>query len=378
MTPSNRMTSRERVLRILKRQPVDRVGLFEVFWKETAEQWSAQGYFERPDTISDHFGLDLRRAGGEIAPMSWKLVDLVADVDAGIQVVEESETTQLLRDGNGALLRQFKGFSGGLEHVGFLVTDRAGWQEHIRPRILDERTWQRRIDFARYRDLRAKCLRENLCLFAGVVGAFDLVSPMCGHEALLTGMAADPEWVRDMSQVYAEVTIHLLEIVFAQEGLPDGLWVWDDLGFKGRPFMSPRMYREMLFPAHKRLFDFAHSLDLPVVLHSDGFIEPLLPLLVEAGIDCLQPIEVKAGVDLLRLKKLYGDRLALIGGMDVRALETNDKRAVDAELASKLPTAMAGSGYILQVDHSVSSKVEYDTYRYFVEQGLRLGTYGQR
>jgi len=126
------------------------------------------------------------------------------------------------------------------------------------------------------------------------------------------------------------------------------------------------------------LFDFAHSLDLPVVLHSDGFIEPLLPLLVEAGIDCLQPIEVKAGVDLLRLKKLYGDRLALIGGMDVRALETNDKRAVDAELASKLAAAMAGSGYILQVDHSVSSKVEYDTYRYFVEQGLRLGTYGQR
>ena len=86
-----------------------------------------------------------------------------------------------------------------------------------------------------------------------------------------------------------------------REGLPDGLWVWDDLGFKDRPFMSPGMYREIIFPAHKRLFDFAHARKLPVILHCDGFIEALLPHLVEAGIDCLQPIEIKAGMDLLRL-----------------------------------------------------------------------------
>jgi uroporphyrinogen decarboxylase len=139
--------------------------------------------------------------------------------------------------------------------------------------------------------------------------------------------------------------------------------------------MSPAMYRELIYPAHRKVFDFAHARKLPVVLHCDGFVEPLVPCLIEAGIDCLQPLEVKAGMDLLRLKRDFGARIALIGGMDVRALETNDLEVVRRELESKLPAAMAGGGYVLQVDHSVSTLVEYETYRYFVERGLAIGTY---
>jgi uroporphyrinogen decarboxylase len=198
---------------------------------------------------------------------------------------------------------------------------------------------------------------------------------MCGHEHLLAGMALDGEWVRRMALTYADVTIRLLEILFSREGLPDGLWVWDDLGYKGTPFMSPAMYREIIFPAHERLFDFAHGRNLPVVLHCDGYVEALLPALIEAGIDCLQPIEAKAGMDLVKLKRAYGERIALIGGMDMTVLETNNPALVDAELQRKLPAAMAGSGYVLQSDHSVSSKVSYDTYRHFVRRGLEIGTY---
>jgi len=141
--------------------------------------------------------------------------------------------------------------------------------------------------------------------------------------------------------------------------------------------MSPDMYRELIFPAHKRLFDFAHAHKLPVILHCDGFIEPLLPHLINAGIDCLQPIEIKAGMDLLKLKRLYGDRLTLIGGMDINVLETNDLASIDALLERTIPAVMAGGGYILQSDHSVSHRVNYKTYRHFVEHGLRLGTYGR-
>jgi len=164
-------------------------------------------------------------------------------------------------------------------------------------------------------------------------------------------------------------------MAYQQEGLPDGLWVWDDLGFKNRPFMSPGMYREIVFPAHQRLFSFAHSKGLPVVLHCDGLVESLIPSLIEAGINCLQPLEVKAGMDLLKIKKAFGDRIALIGGMDVRTLLSNDLDVVRRELEAKVPGAMAGGGYVLQVDHSVPDQVNYETYRYFIEKGLELGTY---
>ena len=369
------LTSKERFGRILKHQPVDRVGLFEVYWRETTQRWTAEGHFARPEMVSDHFGLDVRRTGGEITPGDYRIINLMADIYAGDQVVEETESAKLIRDGNGALLRWIKTGSGAPEHVDFTVKDRGGWEEHIRPHLLDERTYEQRINFSSYRDLRAKCARDERFMTCGVVGPFDQMSPMCGHEHLLMGMALDSEWVREMADLYATVAVHLLEILFEREGLPDGLWVWDDLGFKHRPFMSPAMYRALIYPAHKRLFNFAHSRGLPVILHCDGYVETLVPSLIEAGIDCLQPIEAKAGMDLVKLKQRFGERIALIGGMDERVLETNALAAVEAELLSKLPAAMAGSGYVLQVDHSVSPLVNYETYRYFVERGLEIGTY---
>lgn len=369
------LTSKERITRILRRQPVDRIGLFEVYWRETADKWAAEGHFAAPEAVSDHFGLDLRRTGGEITPANYNVVNLIADVDAREEVVEETETVKLTRNGNGALLRWHKQGSGAPEHVGFAVHDRRSWEEHIRPHLLDERTYARRLDFGSYRALRTKCQTEELFMAGGVVGPFDQMSPMCGHENLLLGMGLDGEWVQEMALLYATVAVRLLETLWAQEGLPDALWVWDDLGFKQRPFMSPAMYRAQLFPAHKKLFDFAHSCGLPVILHCDGYVEALIPHLIDAGIDCLQPIEVKAGMNLLELKRRFGDRIALIGGMDARILESNDCAAVEAELLRKLPGVMAGSGYILQADHSVSPLVEYATYEFFVARGLALGVH---
>jgi uroporphyrinogen decarboxylase len=369
------LTGRERIRRILRHQPVDRVGLFEVFWRETAQQWSDQGHFQPPDTVGDHFHLDLLRTGGATTPATWKLLDLTANLDAGNEVVEETDVARLVRDGNGALLRWRKDRSGAPEHVDFLVKDRNCWETHIRPFLVDSHCYERRIDAQHYRATREKCAREGVFFCAGVVAVFDLMSPMCGHENLLIGMAADPDWIRDMAEVYATTTIHLLEMLFEREGLPDGLWVWDDLAFKHRPFMSPAMYRELLFRGHQRLFSFAHSRGLPVILHSDGLVESLIPQLIEAGIDCLQPLEAKAGLDVRKIKKNFGDRIALIGGMDARELISNDLDRVRKELEAKLPEAMAGGGYVLQVDHSVPDQVHYETYRYFVEQGLKMGTY---
>lgn len=369
------LTSKERFGRILAHQPVDRIGLFEVFWREAAEKWSAEGRFAAPGDVADHFGLDVRRTGGEITPGNYRLINLVADVETADVIVEETETIKLVRDGNGALLRWIKKGASAPEHVGFAVEERQDWEDKILPHLLDEKTYEKRINFAAYRETRQKCARDQRFMTCAVVGAFDTIAPMCGHENLLMGMAADPDWVRHMAGLYSDMTVQLLEVLFAREGLPDGLWVWDDLGYKHTPFMSTQMYRELVMPAHKKLFDFAHSHKLPVVLHCDGFVEALIPSLIEAGINCLQPIEVKAGMDLLRIKKNYGDKIALIGGMDERVLETNDLAAVQRELEAKVPAAMAGGGYVLQVDHSVSHLVEYDTYRFFVERGLEMGRY---
>ena len=360
------LTSRERISRILRRQPVDRIGASESFWGDTQKKWVQDGKVKENESLEDHFALDLR--------ICW-CFNMVADLDFKEQILEETEETKLVRSGNGAVLRWWKTHAGTPEHVDFLVKDRAGWEQHIRPHLTNAGNYRRRINFEAYRNAKAKCARENLFFNWGGVNVFELMHPVCGHEYMLIGMALDADWVKDMCSVYSELTIHLMEIHFAEEGRPDGIWFYEDMGFKHKPFMSPAMYKDIIWPAHKRTFGYAHSLHLPVIVHSCGFVEPLVPGLIEAGMDCLQAMEVKAGMDLVHLKKLYGDRIAFCGGLDIRTLETNDRKIVQAELDKKLPVAMAGSGYILHTDHSVPNRVDYDTYKFFLERGREMGTY---
>lgn len=362
----SKLSSKERISRILKREPVDRAGLYETFWPETIVKWRKEGYLAKDESPEDHFGLDIRT--------SWPF-NLIANLDFEDEIIEQTDETKLVRDGNGALLRWWKEKSGTPEHVDFLVKDRVNWEKHIRGHLKNEDQYRKRINFDAYREMKKKCAAEDLFFFWSGVNVFECMHPVCGHEHMLAGMALDPDWVKDMCQVYAELTINLMEILFTEEGKPDGIWFYEDMGFKNKPFMSPAMYKDIVWPGHKKTFEYAHSLDLPVVVHSCGFVEQLVPGLIEAGMDCLQAMEVKAGMDLVKLKNTFGEQIAFMGGLDVRPIVANDREAIQAELDRRLKPAMNGGGYVIHSDHSIPDQVEYDTYKFFVERALEMGTY---
>jgi len=358
-----KMTGVERISNILKRKPVDRIGLYEHFWGDTAKKWTKEGHIKPGENFSDHFGYDIEEM--------WAF-NLVADLDYMPEIVEETEETILQRDGNGALLRRHKLHDSTPEHVDFTVKDRKTWEENIKPLLKPDR---RRINFEGYRKAKEHAAKHNRFFVWSGINVFECIHPVCGHEHMLVGMAMDPDWVKDMVNTYAQLTIDLQEILFSEEGQPDGIWFYEDMGFKGRPFMSPAMYKEIIQPGHIATIEYAKSRKLPVIMHSCGYVEPLVPGMIEAGIDCLQVIEVKAGMDLLKLYKQYGDVLSFMGGIDVRVLYSNDKEKVRQELESKIPVVMGKYGYVLHSDHSIPDTVNYETYRYFVDKGLELGTY---
>jgi uroporphyrinogen decarboxylase len=357
------MTGKERIANILQRKPVDRIGLFEHFWGDTEKKWRSEGHIAPEATLADHFGFDVQNCWAN---------NLVADLDFEPETVEETEETRIVRDGNGALLRRHKLHDTTPEHIDFLVKDRAAWEEHIKPRLTPD---PRRINFEDYSKGRAEAAAAGRFFCWSGVNVFESIHPVCGHEHMLMGMLTDPDWVKDMVSTYADLTVILMEILFEREGLPDGVWFYEDMGFKQHPFVSPDMYREIIQPAHAKTIAYAHSRGLPVIMHSCGYVEPLLPGMIEAGIDCLQVIEVKAGMDLLKLHADYGDKLSFMGGIDVRVLYTNDKAEIERELLAKIPVVKGGYGYVLHSDHSIPDQVEYESYRHFVERGLELGAY---
>jgi len=356
------MTHKERVLNALNRKRVDLLPCGDGLWGETAKKYVAEGKLQDNEDHAKHFDMSWRGGG-------W--LNSTADLEFQEKIVEETEETKLTLNGNGATLRWWKQRSGTPEHVDFEVKERPAWEELIKPHLL--KMDRRRIPFEDYRKARKQAAEENRAFCWGGVAPFEQMHPVCGHENMLVGMALDPDWVKDMVMTFADFTIMHLEVLFKEEGLPDFMWYYEDLGFKERPFMSPAMYEDIILPGHKKLFDHAHSNGLKVLVHSCGFVEPLVPGMIAAGMDCLQAMEVKAGMDMPRLAKKFGKQIAFCGNIDIRIIATNDKKKIDEELNRKiLPVLEMGGGYILHSDHSIPPEVEHDTLHYFFDHGRRI------
>ena len=362
------MTSYERMANTLARRPVDQIPVAVTPWDKTVERWRSEGHIGHDEDPHEHFGQDFAVGG-------W--LNCTANLDFEPVTLEETDETILQLDGNGAKLRRHKKHDSTPEHVDFGVKDFAGWRQMARPHLLQ--VDRRRIPFEDYRNNRKRAQeRQQFFCWSGVA-MFEQMHPVCGHEAMLMGMATEPNWVRDMVRVYSDMTINHLEELFSEEGKPDGMFFFEDMGFKGKPFMSPAMYKELIMPGHKKLFDFAHACGCKVMVHSCGYIEPLVPGLIEAGMDCLQAMEVKAGMDMPTLFQEFGDQIAFFGNIDVRTLIANDRVAIDAELNKKIPPVISGGGgYILHTDHSEPPEIDYQTMWYFVNRGREVARNAMR
>ena len=356
------MTSVERMNRFLQRKPHDRIPVFEHFWSDTHTEWAKKGKIKEGTNLKHYFDYDMT---------TQTAFNVLADIDFVEQVIEETEDTIMTINGNGATFRRHKKHDATPEHVDFSVIDRASWNA-IKDKLKPD---PRRINFKAYAEEKEWAAANGRFFCLAGANVFERMAGITGHEHMLIGMALDPEWIHDMAGTYAELTINLMEELFLKEGKPDGIWFYEDMGFKERPFMSPAMYNEIIKPYHKMIINYTKSQGLPVIMHSCGFVEPLIPGIIEAGIDCLQVIEVKAGMNLKRIYDNYGEVLSFMGGMDVRELYSNDRDRVLHELKSKLPYITGHNGYALHSDHSIPKTVDIETYEYFMEQGMELGSY---
>ena len=189
-----------------------------------------------------------------------------------------------------------------------------------------------------------------------------------GDVRMLEAFHLEPEWIRDFCSVYTDFTIMHVEYLFREVGVPDGYTIYDDMAYTTSSFASPQMYRDMITPYHKKFVDFLKSYDVSVIQHSCGNVVGQLENIIEAGIDCIQPLEAKTGMDIVELGKKFGDRIAFMGNIDIRALETNEHAKIREEVISKLDSIRENKiPYIFHTDHSISPLVEVPSYEYALQ-----------
>ena len=122
--------------------------------------------------------------------------------------------------------------------------------------------------------------------------------------------------------------------------------------------IPPKMWRELVLPCHRSIVE---ELDIPVIWHTDGAIESLLPMAIEsllpmaieAGFRGVHGLEPAAGIDLGRVKRTFGDNLVLVGNVDVAVLCSSNVSAVRSEVARCIEQGAHGGGYMLSSCNSI-------------------------
>jgi len=208
----------------------------------------------------------------------------------------------------------------------------------------------------------------------GMAFEYERWGHIVGLENYLIAMVEDPEWVREMHETDVRFYLAAYEEMTGRGMEFDGARFSNDMGYRNGPIFSPKIYRELFQPGLKRLCDFFHERGVFTILHSCGNVMLLVPDIILTGFDCLNPLEVKAGMDLLDLKKDYGEKLCLMGGIDARKMSAEDAIIVE-EIRTKVTAAKKGGGYIFHSDHTVPDNVSLKQYQRIVELALHYGSY---
>ena len=170
-----------------------------------------------------------------------------------------------------------------------------------------------------------------------------------GMERFFLNLADDPELVQRLLEHRTRWCIRMY-----QEAIRLGAEVvvlGDDAGSGQGPMISPAMWRRWVHPYHCRI---VAALDVPVIWHSDGNVEALLPMAIEAGFMGFHGLDAAADMDLKRLKQKFGPHLTMIGNVDIRVLYAADLAAVRSEIDRCLAQGAPGGGYMLATCSSIT------------------------
>jgi uroporphyrinogen-III decarboxylase len=246
------------------------------------------------------------------------------------------------------------------------VTDMDSWLK-IKPRYLysAERMSEGCVDAAR------QARDAGGLIVAHMPGGFDEPRQLMGEEATCMAYYDDPEMLHDMLETIGSTAERVLEQI-SREVVIDQLSVHEDLAGKTGSLVGPSQIAEFIKPYYRRIWDLLSSRGTKIFQQdSDGNMNAVLPAFLDAGLTCSYPMEPAAGMDVVEVRKTYGKRLAMLGGIDKHVLR-RDREAIRAELEYKLQPAMRTGGMVFGLDHRIPNGTPIASYRFYVRTAREI------
>jgi len=308
------------------------------------------------------FGMDfqIRRAAsavgvevGLVPPFEEKVLEDRGDYE----VVRQEDGVRVLR----------KKFMGSIpKHLGHLLVDRDSWKKYYKPRLDPTHPDRYPADWdERVKSWIAPGRDYPLVLPGGSL--YGWIRNWMGLENLSYVVYDDPAWFEEMVTTVADCMIGTLTRILETGGQFDACGMWEDMCYNAGPLLSPRHFKQFLVPHYRRITSLLHQYGVDVIwVDCDGRIDQLLPLWLDAGVNCMFPVEIGTwGADPITYRGQYGKDLLMMGGFDKRIL-AQSKYEIEQEVYRLTPLVDKG-GYIGFCDHLVPPDVPLDNYMFYLE-----------
>ena len=354
------MTNRERIRATILGEKTDRAPFFVWFnfkpWTETMERWLSEG-LDKAENWNKYSGFDsgvteIRRDLLGMCPFFEEVV------------LEDKTDTQVVRDQWGVVKEIGKGYSTIPKYLEFPIRNLGDWEKMKAERFDPDAPGRFPVGWA---DELLSGDREDLYLQIGEYpyGLFGFLREVMGIEDFLVALYEQPELIHRVMDDLTDFWIAIYERILKTVQI-DHIHIWEDMSGKQGSMLSPAMMREFMVPNYQKIASFAKENGVAgFSVDTDGRVDQIIPVFLEAGMNLMMPFEVQAGSDVVKYGGEYPN-LTILGGID-KELIAQGPKAIDSELARVAPLLKRGR-YIPGLDHGVPPEVSWQTFLLYTER----------
>jgi hypothetical protein len=358
------LTHRERFRRMMHYQSVDRIVHWEFgYLEETRQRWFREGLPREKDNdwkVESYFGVD---------PSDW--VPLNAGIfpafEGQAKVLEQREHSRVIQLPDGTIQEEkTEGIKTIPHYLKHSIANREDWnrfKERLNPKTPGRRT----VD---YREIGQKLRTSDRPVGIWMGSFFGHHRDWAGFEGIAMMCLDDRELVEEMIRTTTDLLVHELSAALSEVEV-DFAAGWEDICFRNGPIISPKMFGELVIPQVKRVTSLLRQHGVTVCwTDCDGDITQLVPLWLDAGINCMFPLEVHPGSDPVKYRKMFGKRILLRGGLEKYQLAHTKKEIV--EELKRVEHVVNEGGYIPHGDHRIPEDVPLENYQYYTREKLNM------
>ena len=217
-----------------------------------------------------------------------------------------------------------------------------------------------RVDLSALDEIR-KCLPDGMKVISGTSGFYEQIWMLMGFDCFNIGLYEDPELVERIFERIGQTVLAVWEQIADNDSV-GAMWLGDDVAYSEGLLVHPDVLRSHTHPWMSKMAECCRQKGKPFIYHSDGRIAEIIPDLVRIGINALHPIEPKA-MDIFDLKTTIGDKVCLIGNLDLdRLLTRGTPDEVEQGTRYLIERLSPGGGYVLGSSNSIAHFVKPENY----------------